>query len=57
MQRVMSSSVESGDRNALRGETLEPMLDTLYSSFEKFGEAEEAFLNQVLGVEKGEGGE
>ena len=57
MQRVMSSSVESGDRNALRGETLEPMLDTLYSSFEKFGEAEEAFLNKVLGVEKGEGGE
>jgi hypothetical protein len=45
----LKAMVDSGGRNATRGETLEPMLDTLYSSFEKFTEAEEAFLDQVLG--------
>ncbi len=53
----LKAMIDSGGRNATRGETLEPMLDTLYSSFEKFSEAEEAFLDQVLGAQPAAGGE
>ena len=51
----LKAMIDTGGRNATRGETLEPMLDTLYSSFEKFTEAEEAFLDQVLGAQPAAG--
>lgn len=40
--------IETGGRAATRGETLEPMLDDLYRAFEKYGSAEQLFLDEII---------